>query len=168
MRDRLVQGQRPMSGHHRNRQDHRQETGGATQAPATISLLTRIRTLAGEPCGKCLAVIIADELERLKRFGELKTHAALLTDAVRHQPLNRPVYHDGPLPHTGARRTLPGGFPVLHQARGDAALRDPDPLVGHPDRACPRFLRSRYRVKPQVLSRILNRVSHYAAAGSAT
>lgn len=59
-----------------------------TYQPATITLLTRIWTLAGEPCGKYFAVIIADELERLERFGELETYTHLLTDEVRHQLLN--------------------------------------------------------------------------------
>lgn len=58
-----------------------------TYQPATITLLTRIWTLAGEPCGKYLAVIIADELERLERFNELETYADLLTDQVREQLL---------------------------------------------------------------------------------
>ncbi|MBP2399789.1 integrase [Glutamicibacter protophormiae] len=56
--------------------------------PSTISLLARTWTLTGEPCGKYLAVNIADVLERPERFGELETYADLLTDEVLHQLLN--------------------------------------------------------------------------------
>ncbi|WP_411734379.1 hypothetical protein [Paeniglutamicibacter sp.] len=39
--------------------------------PAALKLLERIWTLSGEPCGKYLAPIMADELERLDLFDEL-------------------------------------------------------------------------------------------------
>lgn len=47
--------------------------GPRTYQSATITLMTRIRPLAGEPCDICLAVVIADELERLECSAELET-----------------------------------------------------------------------------------------------
>lgn len=46
--------------------------------PAVFKLLGRIWTLCREPCGKYLAPILADELERLERFGELGALSGLL------------------------------------------------------------------------------------------
>jgi hypothetical protein len=56
--------------------------------PAALKLLERIWTLSGEPCGKYLAPIMADELERLERFDELGPVAGLLTDEVRDELLS--------------------------------------------------------------------------------
>ncbi len=42
-------------------------------------------TLLGEPCGKYLAVIMAQSLSQLEAFGELDKVSARLTDSVREQ-----------------------------------------------------------------------------------
>jgi hypothetical protein len=68
---------------------------GAARAPAklprrrgrkysydALKVLERIWLLAGEPCGKYLAVVMADHLERLCRFGELGGDAPRLTGRV--------------------------------------------------------------------------------------
>ena len=55
--------------------------------PSAITLLGRIWTFRGEPCGKYLAPIMAEELERLERFGELGTQSELFTDEVRRDLL---------------------------------------------------------------------------------
>ncbi|WPR63131.1 hypothetical protein SLW73_09435 [Glutamicibacter protophormiae] len=84
----------------------------STYQSATITLMTRIRPLAGEPCDICLAVVIADELERLE------CSADLLTDDVIHQLLSMsPATMERYLaPVRDAR--YPAG-PGVHQARGD-------------------------------------------------
>lgn len=86
--------------------------GPRTYQSATITLMTRIRPLAGEPCDICLAVVIADELERLE------CSADLLTDDVIHQLLSMsPATMERYLaPVRDAR--YPAG-PGVHQARGD-------------------------------------------------
>lgn len=50
--------------------------------PASIMLLGRIWTLSGEPCGKYLALIMAETLGRLERFEGFGAQAPLLSDGV--------------------------------------------------------------------------------------
>ncbi|MEE1620493.1 integrase catalytic domain-containing protein [Zafaria sp. J156] len=51
--------------------------------PESRAVLERVWTLSGEPCGKYLAVVMEDHLERFERFGELAELAGLLDDTVR-------------------------------------------------------------------------------------
>jgi hypothetical protein len=48
-----------------------------------LRVLIEVWTLAGEPCGKYLAVVMADTVDRLVRFGELRTSGERLTAQVR-------------------------------------------------------------------------------------
>ena len=50
-----------------------------------LEVLTKVWTLAGEPCGKYLAPVMADTLERLVRFKELGDVKHRLTDSVRDE-----------------------------------------------------------------------------------
>ncbi len=50
-----------------------------------LKVLIEVWTLLGEPCGKYLAVIMADSLTQLETFGELDKVSARLTETVREQ-----------------------------------------------------------------------------------
>ncbi|WP_264670489.1 integrase catalytic domain-containing protein [Arthrobacter sp. VKM Ac-2550] len=53
----------------------------------TLKVLQRVWSLAGEPCGKYLAPVMAETLASLERFGELEPVAHRLNDHVRTQLL---------------------------------------------------------------------------------
>lgn len=55
---------------------------------AAVTVLARVWSLVGEPCGKYLAVVMEDSLEALERFDELGPVAALLTGEVRSELLS--------------------------------------------------------------------------------
>lgn len=55
---------------------------------AACRILERIWPLEGEPCGKYLAAIMGDALERFVRFKELGPGCALLDDVVRQELLS--------------------------------------------------------------------------------
>lgn len=48
-----------------------------------LKVLIEVWTLIGEPCGKYLAVVMEDTVDRLVRFGELRTSGDRLTPEVR-------------------------------------------------------------------------------------
>jgi hypothetical protein len=48
-----------------------------------LKVLIEVWTLIGEPCGKYLTVVMEDTVDRLVRFGELKTSGDRLTPEVR-------------------------------------------------------------------------------------
>jgi hypothetical protein len=55
---------------------------------ASYTILERIWTLCGDPCGKYLAATVSEDIERLERFNEFGKLSVLLTDEVKTELKN--------------------------------------------------------------------------------
>jgi hypothetical protein len=91
-----------------------------------LKVLIEVWTLIGEPCGKYLAAVMEDTVERLVRFGELKTSGDRLTPEVRGELMvMSPATIDRYLAPTKAAR-YPGAKSATRPGatlRGELAVR---------------------------------------------
>jgi hypothetical protein len=99
-----------------------------------LKVLIEVWTLIGEPCGKYLTVVMEDTVDRLVRFGELRTSGDRLTPEVRGELMAMsPATIDRYLAPTKAAR-YPGAKSATRPPHCQAVLRHPG-APGSPVRA---------------------------------